>query len=200
MAVMPLGSMLNLGRSGPVSPSSNDNVVVEAPSLARGGQPAVMPASFNEEAAMRDGNVGLRLSGSTSWLPSLHGAGVAEREARVHAAFHGRRILALCSYALERCGSDLVIDVMKSHGIALVRVGDAWSVLHSATAALAFAAGDRAPQRHGHTVEFYPADAFPADRLAGMIQRSLANLELEPSRVGALRAVAEAAITPAARR
>jgi len=30
--------------------------------------------------------------------------------------------------------------------------------------------------------------------------RSLANLELEPSRVGALRAVAEAAITPAARR
>ena len=30
--------------------------------------------------------------------------------------------------------------------------------------------------------------------------RSLANLELEPSRVGALRAVAEAAISPAARR
>ena len=30
--------------------------------------------------------------------------------------------------------------------------------------------------------------------------RSLANLELEPSRVGTLRAVAEAAITPAARR
>jgi hypothetical protein len=30
--------------------------------------------------------------------------------------------------------------------------------------------------------------------------RSLANLELEPSRVGALRAVAEAALTPAARR
>ena len=30
--------------------------------------------------------------------------------------------------------------------------------------------------------------------------RSLANLELEPSRVGALRAAAEAAITPAARR
>jgi hypothetical protein len=30
--------------------------------------------------------------------------------------------------------------------------------------------------------------------------RTRANLELEPSRVGALRAVAEAAITPAARR
>ena len=54
LAGIGLGQMLNLGRSGPVSPSSSDNVVIEAPSLARGGQPAVMPASFNEEAAMRE--------------------------------------------------------------------------------------------------------------------------------------------------
>jgi hypothetical protein len=62
-------------------------------------------------------------------------------------------------------------------------------------------------------VNFYPAIASRVGRwiyeqtqlrihvlVTRAFLRSLANLELEPSRVGALRAVAEAAITPAARR
>jgi hypothetical protein len=62
-------------------------------------------------------------------------------------------------------------------------------------------------------VNFYPAIASRVGRwiyeqtqlrihviVTHAFLRSLANLELEPSRVGALRAVAEAAITPAARR
>jgi hypothetical protein len=62
-------------------------------------------------------------------------------------------------------------------------------------------------------VNFYPAIAARLSRwfyeqtqlrihviVTHAFLRSLANLELEPSRVGALRAVAEAAITPAARR
>jgi hypothetical protein len=62
-------------------------------------------------------------------------------------------------------------------------------------------------------VNFYPAIATRVGRwiyehtqlrihviVTRAFLRSLANLELEPSRVGALRAVAEAAITPAARR
>jgi hypothetical protein len=62
-------------------------------------------------------------------------------------------------------------------------------------------------------VNFYPAIASRVGRwlyeqtqlrvhviVTHAFLRSLANLELEPSRVGALRAAAEAAITPAARR
>jgi hypothetical protein len=62
-------------------------------------------------------------------------------------------------------------------------------------------------------VNFYPAIATRVGRwiyeqtqlrihviVTHAFLRSLANLELEPSRVGALRAVAEAALTPAARR
>lgn len=62
-------------------------------------------------------------------------------------------------------------------------------------------------------VNFYPAIATRVGRwiyehtqlrihviVTHAFLRSLANVELEPSRVGALRAVAEAAITPAARR
>jgi hypothetical protein len=80
----------------------------------------------------------------------------------------------------------------------------------------------RPPQEGSHevtlvvsseVVNFYPAIATRVGRwiyeqtqlrihviVTHAFLRSLANLELEPSRVGALRAAAEAAITPAARR
>lgn len=53
MAGIGLGQMLNIGRVIPGSPAPRDTVVVEAP-MARGANPAVMPASFNEETAMRE--------------------------------------------------------------------------------------------------------------------------------------------------
>jgi hypothetical protein len=46
-----LGQMLNIGRIAPVSPPRD--FVAEAP-IARGASPAVIPASFNEETAMRE--------------------------------------------------------------------------------------------------------------------------------------------------
>ena len=58
---------------------------------------------------------------------------------------------------------------------------------------LAFGPGDRA-------LDDYVLSLTGRDNPRIAFLRSLANLELEPSRVGALRAVAEAAITPAARR
>jgi hypothetical protein len=74
-------------------------------------------------------------------------------------------------------------------------------------------AGDVTIVVSSEVVNFYPAIATRVGRwiyeqtqlrihviVTHAFLRSLANLELEPSRVGALRAVAEAAITPAARR
>ena len=75
------------------------------------------------------------------------------------------------------------------------------------------AAGEVTIVVSSEVVNFYPAIATRIGRwiyehtqlrihviVTHAFLRSLANLELEPSRVGALRAVAEAAITPAARR
>ena len=61
-----------------------------------------------EQAALRDGYAGLRISGNTSFVTQAQWAEFADYEARVHAAFHGRRIIALCSYSLARCGSDQI--------------------------------------------------------------------------------------------
>ena len=48
-----LGQMLNLGRTSPEPSPQGGTVIAEAP-IARGGKPAVIPASFNEETAMRE--------------------------------------------------------------------------------------------------------------------------------------------------
>lgn len=53
LAGIGLGQMLNLGRIIPGSPAPRDTFTVEAP-MARGTNPSVIPASFNEETAMRE--------------------------------------------------------------------------------------------------------------------------------------------------
>lgn len=90
-----------------------------------------------ETHALRDGYEGLRLSGNTYWLEQQHWQDFADYEARVHAAFHGRRILALCSYSLDRCSSSDLLDVLANHHTALVRRDRRWEVVQSATAVMA---------------------------------------------------------------
>ncbi len=120
-----------------------------------------------EEAALRDGYAGLRLSGNTYWLGSEQWASFADYECKVHAAFQGRKIIALCSYSLAKCDEAEVVDVLRNHSISLVRSNDTWEVVHGATAALAALEPNRlhAHQTRPHTVEFY-RDTFPAARVA----------------------------------
>jgi signal transduction histidine kinase len=116
-----------------------------------------------EEAALHAGYTGLRLNGEASWL--------AEHKAAD--ALRGRKICALCSYSLADYDSHEVVDVMKHHGAALIYNAGALRPVHSATAVLAYAAGEAAPERHGHTVEFYRAGEFPAASVARAMRASL---------------------------
>jgi signal transduction histidine kinase len=84
-----------------------------------------------EEQALRRGFSGLRLSGNTSWLERSGWSDFVEYEARVSGTFALRRIVALCSYALERCGADDVLDVVRHHDCALARRRGVWQVLAS---------------------------------------------------------------------
>jgi signal transduction histidine kinase len=125
-----------------------------------------------EEAALRDGYTGLRVSGNTCWLQPDQWNDFVEYEARVETAFAGRRIIALCSYHLGTCSSHHVVDVMRNHSVSLVHSVDGWKVVHGATAALASLEPVAAPARRPHTVEFFRED-FPADRIADGLVRAL---------------------------
>jgi len=90
-----------------------------------------------EERALREGFSGLRLTGNTFWLePGMWDAFMAyERE--VNEAFGQRQIIALCSYNLDRCRAEDVIDVCGQHQFALARRHGNWELMESSSLKIA---------------------------------------------------------------
>ncbi|HYD43232.1 MAG TPA: MEDS domain-containing protein [Anaeromyxobacter sp.] len=117
------------------------------------------------EAALRDGWQGLRLTGNTSWLRAEDWARFDAYERQVHAAFARRRVLALCSYSLERCTTDQVLDVVRHHGVALARRNGSWAAFRGATETLGAVAGTAAARDLEHDAIVYRGE-FPAGRVA----------------------------------
>ncbi len=67
------------------------------------------------EDALARGFEGLRLSGNTFWLEKKDWDRFADYEAKVDATVRRSRILALCTYSLDRCGVQEVVDVLNNH-------------------------------------------------------------------------------------
>jgi signal transduction histidine kinase len=108
-----------------------------------------------ERIALADGFAGLRFAGDTLWEDDdWHD--LAAHEARMHRAIHERRITALCSYPLERCGPHEIMDVLRNHKSTLMRRDGTWEHIGSATAALALvgaaAVVDEPGDKHEHLV------------------------------------------------
>jgi hypothetical protein len=141
---------------------------------APGGKPDVEASLAarreREEQAILQGFDGLRWNGNTFSLPSQDWQELARYEAEVHESSHGRRILALCSYSLERCGADELADVLRNHKFAPRQAGGGVGGLPQRDAAagsglLGRSRGvPRASARHER--QFYEERTFLASRVA----------------------------------
>jgi signal transduction histidine kinase len=83
------------------------------------------------EAALARGCAGLRLSGDTFWLEQSDWKSFAEYEANIDRVIGQYKMLALCTYALERCGAAEIADVIKNHQFALLKRNGAWELFES---------------------------------------------------------------------
>jgi hypothetical protein len=72
-----------------------------------------------EERALAEGYNGLRIAGNTSFLKPGDWSTFMEYERAVAASFKGRRIVALCSYALAQCNDRRMSEVMHAHDCVL---------------------------------------------------------------------------------
>jgi len=81
--------------------------------------------------ALERGYAGLRLTGNTTWLEKKDWKSFTEYEAAVDGVIGDYRILALCTYWLERCSVSDVLDVVRNHEFALVRRRGRWELLES---------------------------------------------------------------------
>ena len=85
-----------------------------------------------EKQALKRGFDGLRLTGNTFWLEKRDWKQFADYEAMVDNVISEYRMIAICTYSLDRCGASEVIDVVSNHQFALIKREGKWESIESA--------------------------------------------------------------------
>jgi len=79
-----------------------------------------------EKRALDRGFDGLRLTGNTFWIERNHWKRFVDYEATVNDVIGAHRIIAICTYSLEKCTGSDVVDVMRNHQSVLFKKGETW--------------------------------------------------------------------------
>jgi PAS domain S-box-containing protein len=117
-----------------------------------------------EEQAVKRGFDGLRLTGNTFWLEEKDWRAFADYEVTVDGIIGQHRMLAICTYFLDKCGASEVIDVVSNHEYALIKRGGKWEIIESAKRKRAGEALQRSESKYKTLVENLPQKIFLKDR------------------------------------
>ena len=88
-----------------------------------------------EQRALAEGYSGLRITGNTSFLTHDTWRAFMDYEKEINKAFQGRRIVTLCSYPHDRCGSLQVAQVLRHHNCSVTRPNGDWQMVTTFPAA-----------------------------------------------------------------
>jgi hypothetical protein len=80
-------------------------------------------------AALSHGFEGLRAAGSAAGIRKSDWARCVQYEEAIDSRIEGHRILGLCAYRLDRCGEQEVIDVTRTHRLALFPQEGGWRLV-----------------------------------------------------------------------
>jgi PAS domain S-box-containing protein len=83
------------------------------------------------EQALARGYSGLRLTGNTLWLERNRWRAFTEYEAKVNDVIGKYRMMAACTYNLDKCDGTAVIDVVKNHQFALIKQEGKWDIIEN---------------------------------------------------------------------
>ncbi|MBI5642051.1 MAG: MEDS domain-containing protein [Deltaproteobacteria bacterium] len=75
------------------------------------------------------GYQGLRLTGNTFWLNKELWEDFTQYERAVDNVIGSYRMMALCTYSLEKCGAGELLDVVSTHPFALIKRKGKWDIL-----------------------------------------------------------------------
>ena len=83
------------------------------------------------DRAIQSGFDGLRLTGNTFWLEEGDWRSFVDYEAVVDDVIGKYRMIAICSYALDKCRASEIIKVVSAHQYTLVRREGNWELIES---------------------------------------------------------------------
>jgi PAS domain S-box-containing protein len=83
------------------------------------------------EQALARGYDGLRLTGNTFWLERNHWQAFTEYESKVNGVIGKYRMMAACTYNIDKCDGTAVIDVVRNHQFALIKQEGKWDIIES---------------------------------------------------------------------
>ncbi|MBI2875506.1 MAG: MEDS domain-containing protein [Candidatus Tectomicrobia bacterium] len=74
---------------------------------------------------------GIRVTGDTAWLEKKDWKKFAEYENMIQQVVHNYQMLVLCTYSLDRCNANEIIDVVANHQFALIKREGQWELIES---------------------------------------------------------------------
>ena len=81
--------------------------------------------------ALAKGYAGMRVTGNTAWLERNAWKDFTEYEAEINNVIGKYKMMALCTYWLDKCGACEVIDVVNNHQFALLKKRGEWEIIES---------------------------------------------------------------------
>jgi PAS domain S-box-containing protein len=81
--------------------------------------------------ALKQGYDGLRVTSNTAWLEKKDWKSFTEYAEEINRVIGNYRMIAICTYSLDRCGAAEVIDVVSNHQFALIRRQGKWQLMES---------------------------------------------------------------------
>ena len=81
--------------------------------------------------ALAKGFEGMRVTGNTTWLEKRDWRNFADYEKEVNHVIGKYRMIAICTYSLDKCGAVELIDVVGNHQFALIRREGKWELMEN---------------------------------------------------------------------
>ena len=81
--------------------------------------------------ALKKGYDGLRLTGNTFWLEKKDWHNFTDYEEAVNNVIGKYKMIALCTYCLDKCSATEIVDVIRNHEFALIKQEGKWELFEN---------------------------------------------------------------------
>jgi len=82
--------------------------------------------------ALTKGYAGIRVTGNTAWLEKRVRRDFIDYESKVNDTIGRYRMIAICSYCIDKCETSDIVDVANNHQFALIRREGKWELFKDA--------------------------------------------------------------------